>query len=129
MLSLLRHLLYALGALALSYSGWVHSVHAVPHPVCASLSPPHEEAAMPDHYHTVSLFFLGHVPGAGALMVSTALPPEEIHWLPLTLCDGTGTTDDLGKRIDLQVSSWWLNREQLSWLVDEYRNSQAEQAQ
>ena len=75
---------------------------------------------MPDPYHNVTLFFLGHVPNAGALMVSTALPPETVHWLPLTLCDGKASPEELGKRIDLKVSSWWLNREGLDWLVSEH---------
>ena len=74
---------------------------------------------MPDPYLDVTLFFLGYVPGAGALMVSTALPPEKIHWLPESLSDGEVSNDDLGKRIDLKVSSWWLNREGLDWLVKE----------
>ena len=72
---------------------------------------------MPDPYYNVTLFFLSRLPQAGALLVSESLPPDTVHWLPMSLADFTINDEDIGKRVDLRVSGWWLKREGLEHLT------------
>lgn len=78
---------------------------------------------MPDPYYNVNLIYLGYIKSCGALMVSTDLPPSKIHWLPDNLVDGQATPEDVGKPLNLSVSSWWLKREGLDDLCQPRRSA------
>ncbi len=113
MLTLARYVLYLLAALALAFSSWVHIADARP------TSPYHSlEIAMPDPYHRVTLYYLGYLPGAEALMLATEAPPDKVYFLPRNLCGGVPDAGHIGYFIHLRVSTWWLRRHGLGHLLE-----------
>ena len=83
---------------------------------------------MPDQYHNVTLYYLGFVPGAQSLLVSTTMPVlhfDKTYWLPIKFL--APRQGDLimppeehkkGQQLDFSVSGWWLKREGLTHLVE-----------